>query len=111
MLQEVLAWIPKETIVFCNPESSFVNTRLTSNLRILNNNQIYNLNNFVEVDNYYPEEDKYIISGESLHIDGAELILQNVYPSQFSFGNGENGSYATNVATYDNPLFVYKITK
>ena len=28
-----------------------------------------------------------------------------------TFGNGENGSYATNVATYDNPLFVYKITK
>lgn len=108
LLQDAIATIPNNAIVFCNPESQTTNVRLTAGLRILNDNEVYNLKNYVEVMDYYSGLDSYIISETKIE-QYHEPVLYNVYLSQYSFGNGPNGSYDTNVGTYQIPLFIYKM--
>lgn len=108
MLQEVLDTIPEEEIVLCNIEGEYVNVRLTSNLRIINRNEVYNLDNYEEVNDFYEERDKYIISEVELDTD-AELLLHKSYQSQYSFGNGKNGTYDMNIGTYEIPVYIYYV--
>lgn len=108
VLQDTLDTISSGSIVFLNPDSSFLNTRLASNLRILNENEVYNLVNFDEVAEFYPEKDKYIISHAALNQENTELLLSDIYLSQYSFGNGDNGTYDTGVGTYTIPIYIYK---
>ncbi len=107
LLQDSMEVIPEGSIVLADVESGFVNTRLTSNLRILNNNQIYNLANYKEVREYYSDNDIYVISGKELN-DVGDLIWNNTYICQYSFGNGKNGSYARKIGTYEEALYIYK---
>ena len=109
LLQDVLEVIPANAVVFCNPESHTLNTRLTGNLRVLNDNEIYNLKNIEEVLNFYPDKNAYIISENAVEGIG-DLILSNEYISQYSFGNGADGRYATSYGTYEIPLYLYKIS-
>ncbi len=108
IMEDVLDVIPAEEVVLCNEEGDYVNARLTSNLRIINQNPVYNLKNYDEVNEFYSERDKYIISEKLLDID-ADLILERIYQSQYSFGNGENGTYDMNVGTYDIPVYIYYV--
>ena len=113
ILQEVMDKIPEGTLVFCNQEESFVNTRLTTNLRIINDNEVYNLKNIDEVSSFYDGQEQFIISDQELELPDYELleVLSKIYKSQYSFGNGQNGTYATTSPTYDIPVYVYKIVK
>lgn len=110
LLQDALKIIPEDSIVFCEPESHMINARLSGSLRVLNDNEVYNLNNMNEVLNFYSHNSGYVISERELEIDG-ELIMFNIYLSQYSFGNGKNGTYDTGVGTYEIPLYIYKIEK
>lgn len=110
LLQDTLSVIPKEAIVFCEPESHMINARLSGNLRVLNNNEVYNLNNFDEVLTFYSNQNGYIISEHELEMD-AELLLNHIYLSQYSFGNGKNGTYDVGVGTYEIPLYIYELKK
>lgn len=110
LLQDTLTMIPAQEIVFCNPESEKIISCLTNNLRVLNDNEVYNLKNYEEVSSFYEERDKYIISGNELVVEG-DLLLANHYLSQYSFGNGKDGSYAFVNGTYEIPLYIYIIEK
>lgn len=109
LLQNVLEVIPENAIIFCNPESHDINTKLTGNLRILNNNEVYNLKNIEEVLDFYMGESVYVISEKEIKVDG-ELVLSDKFLSQYSFGNGPDGRYALNFGTYEIPLYLYKIS-
>lgn len=109
LLQDVLEAIPENSVVFCNPESHEVNTKLIGNLRVLNSNEVYNLKNIEEVLNFYMEESAYIVSDKEIEVNG-ELVLSNVYLSQYSFGNGPDGRYAVSLGTYEIPLYLYRIS-
>ncbi len=107
VLQETMEIIPQDSLVFCNPESTSVNTLLTNTLRIINDCSVYNLKSIekvAEVDNTM----KYIISETELG-DEFELLFQKVYDIQYSFGNGKNGNYDTYVGTYEFPLYIYRL--
>ena len=108
LLQDALEAIPENAIVFCEPESHVINARLSGNLRVLNNNEVYNLNNMNEVLDFYSSNSGYVISECELEING-DLLVYNIYLSQYSFGNGKNGTYDTGVGTYEIPLYIYKI--
>lgn len=107
LLQDTMKVIPEGAVVLCGAESDFLNTRLTGNLRLLNQNEVYNLKNYEEVDTYYPDKEKYILSAQELDT-GAGPLLSGVYLSQYSFGNGPNGTYDTIVGTYTIPIYIYK---
>ena len=108
LLQDTLEAIPENAIVFCNSESHMINARISSNLRILNDNEVYSLTNIDKVLDFYPNDGAYIIS--EYEVEGVgELIKSYVYSSQFSFGNGKNGTYDTGVGTYEIPLYIYKV--
>lgn len=110
LLQDALEVIPENAIVFCNPESHMINAGLSGNLRIQNDNEIYNLDNMDEVLAFSQNNNNsaYIISESELEVD-AKLIKSNIYISQYSFGNGPNGTYDTKTGTYQIPLFIYQI--
>ncbi len=110
LLQDTLEVIPENAIVFCHPESHMINARLSNNLRILNDNEIYNLNNMDEVLNFYSNSNinTYIISELELE-HNADLLKSKIFLSQYSFGNGRNGTYDIGVDTYEIPLFIYKV--
>lgn len=108
ILQDAMNMIPEEAVVCCDVESKTINTTLTSNLRILNNNKVFNLNNIEEIEEQFAGCDIFIISEKEL-LTSAELILENSYTTQYSFGNGANGSYDTKVFTYEIPLYIYKL--
>lgn len=107
LLKDVLETIPEDAVILCNPESHMINARLSANLRVLNNNKIYNLDNAEEVLNFYSNNDVYIISENELETD-ARFVKSNIYTSQYSFGNGVNGTYDTTVGTYSIPLYIYQ---
>ena len=108
ILQDALNEIPERAVVFCDPDSQTINICLSSNLRIINDNKVYNLKNYDAVCDYYQEEDKYIISEYRLDRDD-NIIWNDIYLSQYSFGNGKYGSYDTGVGRYEIPLYIYKI--
>lgn len=108
LLQDALNIIPENAVVFCNPESHMINARLAGNLRVLNGNQVYSLNNIDEVLHFYQNDSAYIISENALE-NGGDLIKSHTYSSQYSFGNGKNGTYDTDVGAYEIPLYIYKI--
>ena len=110
LLQDTLSVIPKEAIVFCEPESHMINARLSGNLRVLNNNEVYNLDNIDEVLTFYSNQNGYIISEHELEMD-AKLLMNHIYLSQYSFGNGKNGTYDVGVGTYEIPLYIYELKK
>lgn len=107
ILQDAMNIIPVGSVVLADIESEFMNTRLSSNLRILNENRIYNLDNYQEVAEYYSDENIYVLSGRRLEGVG-DLIWYDVYVCQYSFGNGKNGSYAKEIGTYTEGLYIYK---
>lgn len=110
VLKDAMMVIPKESTVFCNPESKSINVMLTNSLRILNDCTVYNLKSIDKVPEGEDGECKYIITETELNIE-AQQILHQIYDLQYSFGNGKNGSYDTYVGTYELPLYIYEIKK
>lgn len=108
LLQDTLEIIPENAVVCCNPESHMINARLTGNLRVLNDNEVYSLKNLDEILSYYSTDYVYVISECELEVNG-ELLKDKTYLSQYSFGNGRNGTYDTKVGTYEIPLYIYKV--
>lgn len=105
ILKDALENIPYESMVLCSPESTYVNTRLTNNLRLLNRNRVYNLKN---VDEIIPiESNVYMIS--DIELGQYNLVFSKIYDVQWSFGHGENGRYSMEVGTHEIPIYIYRI--
>lgn len=105
ILEDTLEIIQDNSIVFCNPESRTINSMLTNNLRIINDCTVYSLSS---IDKIETKGNKYIISETPIQGDFKEM-LSGVYKSQYSFGNGVNGTYDTWIGTYNIPLHIYKM--
>lgn len=110
MAQDALEAIPPRAVVYCNPQSDVIANRLVALLRIMNDNEVFNMNNYDEISVMCSDSNSYVISGTPIDNMG-KLVLSNTYKSQYSFGNGPNGSYSMLVGTYDIPLYIYQISK
>lgn len=105
ILKDSLDIIPYKSAVVCSSESTYTNTRLTSNLRLLNKNRVYNFENLNEI--ILSENEIYAISDKKL--DDLDLIFSKIYDVQWSFGHGDNGRYSTKVGTHEISVYIYLV--
>lgn len=108
VLEDVLKNIPEGAIVLCGTDSTYANTRLTTNLRILNENKVYNLKNLNEIKEYYKNNEIYVISDSELK-KNMHKVYSKHYFIQYSFGHGENCTYATTIDGYQTSIYVYTV--
>ena len=108
IVRDAIACIPEESTVFIDTTgNNEICKILTTNMRILNNNQVYN---YQSIDEVMKSVDGlcYIVSPYEL--SKYHNLFSNIYNVQYSFGNGENGSYATGIGTYKLTMNIYQLS-
>lgn len=109
MLEETMDVIPENAVVLCDVETGgHVTGNLVSNLRLLNSNKVYNLRNLSDVKKAYPNEPIYVISSND-SLETGEQISGVQYKVQFSFGNGEHGTYSMKYGEQNLYVFIYEV--